>query len=718
MKTKYLAGILLLAAGLFVSSCSDDDDIAISMDKIISTVETGNAEVTAVSATVTGTVKDLTGQSADAYSVGVVYSTTENPASSGTRVVGTLAEDGSTVKAVISRLTKGVTYRYCIYVTLQDKLTTYGDVKSFTTTDAQVGTADAASLTAVSVVLGGTLNGVSDMMAEENPSLAYGVVVATTDSEDAVKSGRQFAAASTANSYTVGLNGLLPNTAYYYMAYMALDNSYVYGEKKSFTTPGYDMEYVDLGLSVEWATCNLGAMAPDELGGLYGWADLSGLKTSAELADYEPASDIWDTEFDLCKAVGVGGRMPSFKEAQELLSKCSALWVTKNGVAGYEFTGLNGNSIFLPAAGSRAGSVTQNAGVQGLYWTGSVNAPDTGYGYILNLASGRAAWGTSLRSEGLSIRPVREPEIKTLYCDNSKIQYGDLESNNNYRIQLFNMGDKSQAPIELARLVTTDNMCITFRLTGIDGNLQGGAAGKYAAVIGYAAAGWWPSYWGAGNARYDCEVSGDGTYRVWWEGAANSAEVLCVDIKGLAGDLTDVDAVSAEIVSIELDRRIDWIAEPAIDNTTISFVNKDNDGTNGRIDIYNAYSSARGINPSDINFRGRMSINFMITGIDGNRKGDAANEYYTADIGYTTSGWWPSNAGDGTGTGITTIGVEDNNTHTITYDGTYEVSCTINDGDCVGSQYLAVELLGLWADLENTDGVSVTVNSIILEQKK
>lgn len=121
MKTKFLASILLLVAGLFIYSC-DDDDYVVSTGTIITTVQTGNAEVTTISATLTGTVLDLSEQASSAYTVGVYYSTKSDPTSGGTKVTGSLADDG-TVTTTITGLTTGVTYYYCTFVTLQGSLT-------------------------------------------------------------------------------------------------------------------------------------------------------------------------------------------------------------------------------------------------------------------------------------------------------------------------------------------------------------------------------------------------------------------------------------------------------------------------------------------------------------------------------------------------------------------------------------------------------------------
>lgn len=97
-------------------------------------------------------------------------------------------------------------------------------------------------------------------------------------------------------------------------------------------------EAVDLGLSVKWAKCNLGASSPYERGGFYRWTDSR---------DY--ACDIW----------GCSWRTPSSNEVQELYSKCRWEWrrctysddTYSYCTHGYLITGPNGKQIFLPANG-------------------------------------------------------------------------------------------------------------------------------------------------------------------------------------------------------------------------------------------------------------------------------------------------------------------------------------------------------------------------------
>ena len=94
MKPRDIAGIVLLASLFVMSSCGDDDDYSVATDTIIKKVETGSATVTAVSATTTGRVFDLSRQHSVSYSVGVVYGTDPDPKAVGSKVQGTMGADG------------------------------------------------------------------------------------------------------------------------------------------------------------------------------------------------------------------------------------------------------------------------------------------------------------------------------------------------------------------------------------------------------------------------------------------------------------------------------------------------------------------------------------------------------------------------------------------------------------------------------------------------
>jgi phosphodiesterase/alkaline phosphatase D-like protein len=135
-------------------SCSDNDNSTIYHSPIISSVTTGDVSATAVSAVFTGSVKDLSSQSSASYRVGVKLSTSETDVKTGTEINASPNSDGSfTVEQ--DGLQRNQTYYYCTFVNLQGKVSYYGDVKSFVTTDASVVTISASDIQANKATFGG-----------------------------------------------------------------------------------------------------------------------------------------------------------------------------------------------------------------------------------------------------------------------------------------------------------------------------------------------------------------------------------------------------------------------------------------------------------------------------------------------------------------------------------------------------------------------------------
>ncbi len=151
-------------------------------------------------------------------------------------------------------------------------------------------------------------------------------------------------------------------------------------------TPQPTMEYVDLGLSVKWATCNLGASKPSDYGHYYAWgetmvkADYSwdtykwGKENNITKYNDSDRKTVLDPEDDVATAkLGSPWRMPTAEEINELIGGCTWKWTKKNGVRGYEVKGTNGNVIFLPAAGCRKGFESQDIREMGYYWSSSLS---------------------------------------------------------------------------------------------------------------------------------------------------------------------------------------------------------------------------------------------------------------------------------------------------------------------------------------------------------
>ena len=173
---------------------------------------------------------------------------------------------------------------------------------------------------------------------------------------------------------------------------------------------------VDLGLSVMWATCNLGAEAPEEYGLLFSWGEIRRKWNYTEdKYNYFKneqyvfiGDDIAGTKYDAATANwGIEWRMPTIEEVNELLNRCDWTPDTVNLIPGYRVTGYNNNSIFLPAAGYQNDRKRHEEGEQGFYWTSTLNPDLTSAAYNLNFKGYAQQWSAS-RAYGFSIRPVRQ----------------------------------------------------------------------------------------------------------------------------------------------------------------------------------------------------------------------------------------------------------------------------------------------------------------------
>ena len=191
------------------------------------------------------------------------------------------------------------------------------------------------------------------------------------------------------------------------------------------------MEAVDLGLSVKWASCNLGASAPTECGDYYAWAettpkerylwetltyctDSEGKKLTKYVTDTHygtvDGKTVLESADDAAtQTLGGSWRLPTKEECFELWVECKWKWTKQDGVKGFLVTSKkNGNSIFLPGAGYYYGKTFYGSG-SGAYWSSSLAAGSPSSAYCPCFSPYDAA-GTSLgdRCYGRSIRPVTE----------------------------------------------------------------------------------------------------------------------------------------------------------------------------------------------------------------------------------------------------------------------------------------------------------------------
>lgn len=183
-------------------------------------------------------------------------------------------------------------------------------------------------------------------------------------------------------------------------------------------------EYVDLGLSVKWATCNIGANSPEEYGLFFAWGETTGY--TAETHEFTRDNYMWYNDATYNTSIfnnnilsssydaayvnwGTSWRMPTRNEFEQLLNKCTWTNTMQNGVSGFLVKGPNGNSIFLPEGG-RHKQTLEYEGTCGDYWTSTYylanKTGDRAYHVFSFSSSTNRDSGVTYRYYGLNIRPV------------------------------------------------------------------------------------------------------------------------------------------------------------------------------------------------------------------------------------------------------------------------------------------------------------------------
>ena len=200
------------------------------------------------------------------------------------------------------------------------------------------------------------------------------------------------------------------------------------------STPYIDEhEWVDLGLSsgTLWATCNVGASSPEDYGDYFAWGETAP-KDNYNWSTYKWSNGSYTTMTKYCTSSSYGyngfvdnkteldpeddvayvywgpsWRMPTTEQQRELYKKCSSVWTTQNGVNGRVFTGPNGYTLFLPAAGDRWGGSLDDVGSRGYYWSRTLYSYYPISAYDLYFDSGSVYWGNYDRGYGFPVRAVR-----------------------------------------------------------------------------------------------------------------------------------------------------------------------------------------------------------------------------------------------------------------------------------------------------------------------
>ena len=214
------------------------------------------------------------------------------------------------------------------------------------------------------------------------------------------------------------------------------DVTYVYNIFLGIPNP-INHEYVDLGLpsGTLWATMNIGANNPEECGDYFSWGET----TAREVEDpywnhYQWSVNKWNTITKYCinSSHGSNGfadnltelepeddtatvnwgpdwQMPSKTQMEELRTKCTWQWTTKNGVKGYMVKSKNnGNSMFLPVTDYYSNGEIHYTGNLGYYWSRTLHETTSYKAYYLFFyTSSNLECTYGNRYSGYAVRAVR-----------------------------------------------------------------------------------------------------------------------------------------------------------------------------------------------------------------------------------------------------------------------------------------------------------------------
>ena len=236
--------------------------------------------------------------------------------------------------------------------------------------------------------------------------------------------------------YVCTITGLESGTTYHVRAYVLRGLEYYYGDDKSFTTEGNNgggggggswgsHAYVDLGLpsGTLWATCNVGAETPEDCGDYFAWGEIQPIDYY-DWSTYQYCNGSYNTLIKYCTDAsygyngfidnqttllpeddaatanwGVGWRVPTKAEWEELKNNTTVNWTTQNGLYGIELVASNGNSIFLPAVGHHLGSSLYFDGTSGFFWSSSLYTDVFGSSPSFYTAGPNNAWCLSFTSD-------------------------------------------------------------------------------------------------------------------------------------------------------------------------------------------------------------------------------------------------------------------------------------------------------------------------------
>ena len=358
--------------------------------------------------------------------LGVCYSNNEQPTINDKKVTTNRVDSVNSFVLQLSDIPFGRVY-YCSYMML-DGIVHYGEIMSFEGNEIITGTIDSLLNVGSKIkynqrfytkpITYGISYGYNN-----NPTI-NDISVITNDIGDK-------------KEYTLALTDIIYGTTYYYRAFVNVDGETQYGSVKSFYLEWPVADVVDLGLSVNWASFNVGASRPEEYGYYYAWGETETKREtdySSSWSTYKWCNGSNNTMTKYCNNSDYGNdgftdtkitldleddvahvkwggswRMPTKAEQDELRNNCTWTWTTLNGVNGYlvtsNKTGYTDRFIFLPAAGERDIPLDL-VGSFGFYWSSSLYTDDPRSAYRFFFVSNYVRTSSGNRDGGFSVRPV------------------------------------------------------------------------------------------------------------------------------------------------------------------------------------------------------------------------------------------------------------------------------------------------------------------------
>lgn len=347
---------------------------------------------------------------------GVCVSSNSTPSIDDTKYVGNL--DDNVVTLAVKKLIPASAYYYRGYAII-DGVTHYGDIKRFSTGECRfMTTGPASDITYCSATISASFDLGNSMYDSILYGICYSDKAAPTIADDTVT-----ATPDGSGNAVFQIDNLICSTEYYYKPYVTVDGATYYGTQRIFETawdPFVVAELeagrlVDLGLSVHWASCNIGSSQPEDVGNPYAWGEITtkeeftwknyafciGIYNDRPiLSKYTDSnSELSDDDDVACARLGGTYRMPREREIDELIEKCSWEWATVNSVKGFKITGPSGNFIFLPSKNFTVSGVEL---WHGYYWS------KTRY----SDSYGSTRWAVSINTSGVTENPSNNSHSK------------------------------------------------------------------------------------------------------------------------------------------------------------------------------------------------------------------------------------------------------------------------------------------------------------------